>query len=388
MAFVFQQPGTTKLLGAINAAAGNADHGGGVFAFATTGGINALFACQNIAAMLAQHRPFQLIVGIDAITNAEALLCLHDKLRQSPKKLKVEIFFHEYPSSTFHPKFSWFCQGGDVRLVTGSGNLTKRGLGQASVDHQPPGNWEAFSVQSFSGADAAIVKQEIDNWLTAQRNAGTLCSLDDERVRAKAMANGRVRFATEPAKVLSAPVHGAPMPVVNAALADGVELGTPEVLVRELPKTRPGQGDVGQTAHQEFFGYEGVDKYIFMQHVALDNELNSVHPVWLFFNPASANYRLELHATAKQKYEIGENDERMILIATKLDNRSFRYTFLSPITEKGDYDQVNKLLDPIPPHPGKIRKMRQKFVSPEDLRNAWSEVPSNLLPVILPTSEP
>lgn len=80
MTFVFQQPGTAKLLEAIDGAAFNASSGGGVFAFASKDGIDAFFARPNISAMLSNQRPFHLIVGIDAITNADALLCLSEKL--------------------------------------------------------------------------------------------------------------------------------------------------------------------------------------------------------------------------------------------------------------------------------------------------------------------
>ncbi len=382
MTFVFQQPGTAKLLEAIDDAATNAICGGGVFAFASKGGIDALFARPNISSMLALQQRFHLIVGIDAITNAESLLCLGDKLSQFPDALTVNVFFHEYPSSIFHPKFSWFQHEAGLRLVTGSGNLTLRGLGQITTGSFPPGNWEAFSVQSLVGADATAANQQINDWLTEQRSVGTLCSLEDERVRDRAMSNGRVRFLPVPAAVQQSTPSDVPVPAANAVPVDGIEFGTPEVLVREIPKNRTGQADVGRSALTEFFGYDGVAKNVYIQHVSADNTLGPVDSIRLFVNE-SDNYRLELRAIAELEYIIGEDDSRMILVATKLDRRSFRYTIL-PVTA-GDYAQVVALLGPLPQ--GR-RFMREIRVTPENLRSAWSDAPANLLPVNILTSEP
>lgn len=382
MTFVFQQPGTEKLLEAIDGASLNASSGGGVFAFASKGGIDALFARPNISAMLSNQRPFHLIVGIDAITNADALLCLNEKLVQFPGVLTVDVFYHAHPNSIFHPKFSWFRQGCDLRLVTGSGNLTLRGLGQISTSNTPSGNWEAFSVQSLIGASAATTNQRIDDWLTEQRNAGKLCSLEDQRVRDRAMSNGRVRFLSVPAAIQQSVPTGVPTPTANAVPVDGIEFGTPEVLVREIPRNRSGQADVGRGALMEFFGYAGVAKNVYIQHVSLDNSLESVDSIRLFVNE-SDNYRLELRAITELEYTIGENDNRMILVASKLDRRSFRYTIL-PVTAP-DYGLVVALLGPL--RRGR-RLMREVRISPEELLAAWANAPTNLLPVDLLTPEP
>jgi hypothetical protein len=387
MTFVFQQPGTTKLLDAMNEAAADATAGGGVFAFASKGGIDALFAQPNIARMLRRQRRFQLIVGVDAITNAEALLCLSEKVVEF-RSLSVKVFFHENPASTFHPKFSWFQQGANLRLVTGSGNLTKRGLGQLAVAAgASPGNWEAFSIQMMRDNDAMAALADISNWLDSQQTLGTLCSLDDERVRERAMANGRMRFAsaTPRARVRVRPAPAPAATEIQVAPVDGIAFSTPEILVREIPRNRSGQADVGKKALTEFFGYEGSEKKVFVQYVSLDNVAKPVEPILLFVNQ-SKNYRLELHEIAELEYELGEDDGRMIVVATKLDLRSFRYTIL-PVTAP-DYDAVTQLLGPIPPTRGRSRPMRESFVSSTELRAAWHNAPDNLLPLEIFTPEP
>src|SRR5690606_31123382 len=108
---------------------------------------------------------------------------LKEKLDDFPNTLTIDIFYHEHPDSVFHPKFCWFEQDDILRLVTGSGNLTLRGLGKVNASVPPSGNWEAFSVQSLTGPSAAAAKKEIDDWLMAQRHAGALRPHDDEKVR-------------------------------------------------------------------------------------------------------------------------------------------------------------------------------------------------------------
>jgi hypothetical protein len=89
--FVFQQPGSAKLLDAINLAADGAEAGGGVFAFASTSGVEALFRVPALTRMLGASNQFHLVVGVDAITNAEALLCIADKRAKYRGALSSEV---------------------------------------------------------------------------------------------------------------------------------------------------------------------------------------------------------------------------------------------------------------------------------------------------------
>lgn len=384
MVFVFQQPSNPNLLDTINAAAHNADGGGGVFAFASKDGVEALFACPNLANMMVNKKPFQLVVGIDAITNAETLLCISEKLKQFAGMLTANVFFHKKAGSIFHPKFLWFQQGKTLRLLTGSGNLTQRGLGKAPA----PSNWEAFGVQDFGPPEAQKTTEQINAWLTEQRKEGTLRSLEDEDVVNKAMVNGQLRFnsakgprpATAPRRTTRIPVEQ-PDIALEATL---VGLATPDILIREVPRNRPGQADVGQAALTEFFGYEGSAKDIYIQHVSDANVLGEALKIRLFVNQ-SRNYRLELSAITDFPYEAGADDSRMLLLASRLDSRSYRYLIL-PITHAA-YNLVARLLGPIPANSGTGRAMREKRVSPRTLLEAWPQVPGNLLPVDLELSE-
>lgn len=368
MEFTLQLPGTEKLLEAVDSAALGANSGGGVFAFASRGGIDAFFARANLSNMLSKGRAFHIIVGIDAVTNVEALLCLSDKVKLFKGALKASIFYHENPGIIFHPKFTWFIQGETIKVLTGSGNLTLGGLGQIPIDGKLLGNWEAFSVQIFK-KNFVTVKKQIEDWLKEQQAKGRLRNLDDEEVRQMAMGNARARFVrvtTEGKKV----AKGAPI--------DSLEFTTPEVLIRELSSNRLGQADVGRDALKEFFGYiEGKSIPIFIQYVSIANKLGQVIQDHLFVN-ASRNYRLELRAISELGYQKGTDDSRMILVATKLDNRSFRYTIIPANT--AEHAKVSTLLTTLPKVPRKGRRMREVRVTPDQLLTAWPEAPNNLLP--------
>lgn len=378
MGFTFQQPGAASTLLAIGNAADGADSGVGVFAYASPSGVRAFFGIPEVQALLTAKKKFHLIVGVDAITNASALLTINDLREKFGKNLfTAEAFFHQHSSSTFHPKFVQFTKGKHIKLVTGSGNLTTRGLGVASLAVPAPGNWEAFSSETLVGKEADKVQSDIDMWLKTCRAQGLLRQLSDEQVQSRAMENGMVRFTTSkaPAKVKNAALQvNAAAPVVSTtgeAVNDA--LG---ILIRELPKNRPGQADIGKGSLSDFFGYAGEAKNILLQNVALNDQLGQPESTRLFVND-SQNYRLELHAMAGLKYSIAKDDSRMILVATKLDDRSFRYCVV-PV-ESVEHEKLLKLLGPIP---GGRRLMREKRVSPDELVSGWDAAPSHLIPTL------
>lgn len=371
--FVFQQPGSAELLQAINAAATKANSGGGVFAFASKGGIEALFSVPAISSMLNRRKTFRLVVGVDAITNAEALLYIAETMLKRRGTLAANVFLHDHPASTFHPKFLWFREGTALRLIIGSGNLTLRGLGQKSANSPAPGNWEVFSVQTLWGADADAVMRSIEGWFKAQVSAGTLCNLDNEEVKDRAMANGLMRYTQALAISSRRPARTAI--ARQTAPVDDFTFEAQDILVREISKNRNGQADIGKAALTDFFGYAGVPKDVLIQHVSLTNQVGPAKKIPLFVN-RSRNYRLELRATADVGYNVATDDSRTILVATKLDPRSFRYTVV-PVTIT-DYAFLSDLLGPMI---GGRRRMREKRVNGEELRHAWPNVPPNLLPI-------
>lgn len=385
MSFVIQQPGESGLLATLNKAAVGARAGGGVFAFASEAGIKNLFSQPNIQALLRAHESLRFVVGVDAITNADALLYLSKCA--SEFDFSAYVFIHNH-SGTFHPKFSWFDVDGDLRLITGSGNLTLSGLGHATASLPGFGNWEAFTLQTLTGKAAARTRQVIDDWFKTQLHSRSLRLLDDPEVRKRAMENGRLRFerSTRPSKGTGKRAHAQPQPTP----IDGAPAGGKEVLLRELSKNRPGQADVGKEV-LEFFGFSALrakdtsagSQGALVQWISLDNEVGEPAELNPFVNK-SRNFRLELPATKHVEYK-DSNDNRMILIAVKLSPRSFRYAVV-PV-DHPTYRELVKNLGPMPKKRGRSRAMREKFMSSDELREKWPSAPQELLPISLPMTE-
>ena len=239
-------------------------------------------------------------------------------------------------------------------------------------------------MQVLSGAHARAAKKAIDSWLVGQKTAGTLKSLDDEMVKRQAMTNGLMRYPSRPKR--PPPSAGPEAEVgeveVRAVPIDDAGFEAEDILIRELSSNRSGQADIGKAALTEFFGYKGKAKDIVLQHVSEANEVGPAKKIWSFSN-VSRNYRLELSAISEFTYQIAADGSRMILVATKLDRRSFRYTIL-PITSP-NHAALVALLGPI--RSGR-RLMREKRVTGDELRDAWPTVPANLLPVSATTPPP
>jgi hypothetical protein len=372
--FFIQSPGDGSHLSVIDAAAANAEYGIGVFAFATKGGIETLLSSRSIQKLLLRGS-YHLVVGTDAITNGSALLHLRDHIAINGGRLTAEAFLNPIPG-LFHPKFSAFRCGTHITTVTSSGNLTRTGLGLSNSRTSAVGNWEAFATQTYAGTDASAVDNYILQWVQSNRLAGNLRSVDDGEVLARAVANSQARY------IRYTPDTGAGNDLRGPSYATvaSLELEEPtegwDAMIRELPRNRAGQADVSADG-LAFLGYEGAPIVALLQHVSLNNFLGPVAEQPLFVN-ASRNYRFELSSEAQFPYEIGPNDERMILVAVKLDDRTTRYTVV-PVTAI-QYGELSALLGP-PSRSGKGRPMRQLYTRSEWLRANWVGAPPNLLPV-------
>lgn len=368
MSFMLQGPATAHLADEIERAAAGALRGGAVFAFATKGGIERLLRIPPVAELLQRGGTFELVVGTDAITNADALLCLEENATRYGRAFRPYAFVHDLPT-IFHPKFCWLERRGALRLITGSGNLTPAGLGGTNP---PPrhGNWEALVSQELRGDDATTTIAAIREWFNDSRRHGLLLAVNDPEARSRGVANSRMKYV-KPRRPARRPEAGRPLTPQLQPVA------TNEVLVRELPRTRPGQADIGREG-LAFFGFHGTPKTVLLQHVGLENSLGPITEQRLFVN-ASRNYRLELGAITAHGYVVGDDDSRLILVAVKLDESAFRYT-LVPVTDD-NYIEVQRVLGPIT-NPGTGRQMRKREIDAAALRSTWPDVPDNLMPVI------
>lgn len=436
MTFVFQQPGTSPLLDAIENCAADCDLMGGMFAFSTKDGAELFLDLPEIQALLTRGGHIRLTVGVDAITNGETLLYLRERMSASGQGLQVKAYVHPLPG-TFHPKYMWFVRGNEVKVMAGSGNLTPSGLGCTPTARQN-GNWEAFLVQALDPANSAHFLQSIEDWLTRATDAGHLLEVDDPRSLARGAANSRLRFARPPrdteetqggdgiaARNATAvpdafpPIVPWPLPpgamparargrtsatrTAGAGARGAAQRGargeapvaaqampsthqTPHVkpgaFVREVSKNRSGQNDVGIKG-LEFFGYQKAKTTtVLLQYVDLGNKVEAPIQRHLFEN-ASDNFRVEMPQIAQLPYVVGPKNKRMIMVAVRLDNRTFRYTIV-PVKHPS-YATLSGYLDT--KSNARTGQMRKAFVEPDELRDSWPQGPRSLFPITMISTE-
>lgn len=356
-----QRPDEAKLLDAIRDAARGADGGGALFAFATESGVSALLAAPEIAELLGGHGTFEFYVGVDGITSPRALLRIAEATVAARGRLKSGAIVHDL-GSTFHPKLVWFNIPSGLRIVLGSGNLTQSGLGGLPGQ---VGNWEAFTVAELRGAEAIAASEEIARLLAVERSLGHIVAPDDARAMAAAMENAR-RASSRARKRLPA----APSGSASGGVAEAVE-----VLVRELPRTRAGQADIGRPG-LGFLGFRNSPVTAVLQYVGASGGVGAPQTRQLS-RSGSKNYRVEIPEIREVQYGAGARGERPVLVASRIGDGAFRYAIVRP--SDAAYNGIESLLTPLASAQPR-RPMRYRVVSAAELREVWPDAPAALLP--------
>lgn len=336
-----------RILGVCEGAA----RGAGAFAFVTRDGVELLLRDEVFQSFATRGR-FDLIVGVDEITNVRALDALEEACQALPG-LQVRVFFHNLAGATFHPKMCWFRHRSRGFVVVGSGNLTLRGL---------RGNWEAFSVAALDRSLANNLEAQWARWVNL--HTGWLRPLNDPAVRARAALNVPQRRRPP------APEAGAEGRV-EAAGELAVEPGfSRPVLVAEIPRAanRWNQANFDLDTFRNFFGAraEAALRVVF-QHVDASGAL-----VTLERRPSvavrSRNFRFELEAAAGLDYP---TTGRPIAVFAQVAPRTFRYRLVMP--GDGDYPLLSGFLDREAGRPP--NRMRRVRTNSEVLQRVWPQSP-------------
>lgn len=333
--------------------------GGGAFSFATKDGVE-LFLGDEVFASFARTKKFDLIVGIDAITNVSALNTLAN-FEKDLEGLSVRVFFHQVSGALFHPKFCWFRHRTHGLLIVGSGNLTPRGL---------RGNWEAFTFTTLDLPKFAAVEQMWDSWVAF--NAGLLKSPTDPDVLARASLNISkvVRAAARPRTKADV------VEIETAETEDEDTIAGPDatdrVLVAEIPKSKSRwkQANFTLELYKNFFGMSvkaGSERRVLLQQVRQDGSLGELEnrpgvPV------KSQNYRIELSAGTGLSYP---KQGRPAAVFVRIAPRTFTYQLLLP----GDvgYAIVSAFLDA--EWDGSANQVRRVETDVASLKQSWSTSP-------------
>jgi hypothetical protein len=340
-------PGTT-LLDALADAAHGAERGGGIFAFASAQGI-ATFLDDPVIEPLTKTASFELVLGMDAITDTRALSALVDRLADRPG-LNARVLLHGLPA-LFHPKLCWFVRGEVLVLVVGSGNLTPGGLTR---------NLEAFTVAALEGSAAAEAEESIDSWL--DRWEAQLYPPEAPEAEAQAKKNsGAERSLKKPM---------APEPEEASDEVVSVE-DESAVLVFEVPRNAPGrmQLNVSKENFELFFGgIPGSQKRIVIQHVQADGSPGEFEPPRAVFRTSSRNFRFEVAADRTTPYP---SQGRPIAVFVRKRDGVFHYLLLWP--GRGGYAEMDSFLTSRAGAPG--NNMRRQPATVAELRAAWPNAP-------------
>ena len=362
---VFQNPGSepsllTTLLGALPA--GSA--AGGIFAWTNTYGI-AAFLGSDIFQQFIKAHPFALVVGTDSITNEAALDALIE-LDSRYGQLAVQMFVHDR-NVLFHPKMAWVETSTGVRLLVGSGNLTRGGL-QAS--------WEIFTDSALEGEDAETAVTALHDW--HREHANYLLDLSDPRVREAVKLNVpserslRQRPKTG-AKESAKPITPAPKAISATGNA---------VLATELPKNRKNsagesmfsQANFTKELFETYFSVENNTTELLLVPVDSDGSLGELETRLGRFKEVSVNYYFELAAASG----LAHPGVAPIAVFLRLDTGAYLYLFR--LAGEPGFTELSTLLNRFPA--AQARQMRRGTMSAADLEQAWPDCP------LLKASEP
>jgi hypothetical protein len=304
-----QNPGVDEryAIDVIGDAAQGASHGVALFAFATVSGVELLLehpAIQHLSAT----GIFELIVGIDAITNRETLEHLL-KAAERRKGLRPRVFWNS-TDGLFHPKLCWFRNRRRDVIIVGSGNLTPRGLRD---------NFEAFAMLVGNSGALRSLTTDLEAFLESHR--ANIREIDGHAL-ARASKN---TFAKAVAVIEPPPTLRQPRRHRNSVAGS-------MTLVAELPRggSRWQQANFDYETARDFFEVEP-----YSDSLAADLLLNEVDPSGAsisqetrrFTFTQSKNLRLHLGAHRGKAYP---TSGRPIAVFRRVKPRHFIYQVLLP----------------------------------------------------------
>ena len=323
--------GSYSLHEAILAASERAQSGGGAFAFVSSTGVELCFKDEALRPIVSEGQ-YELIVGVDQITNPQALNALKEIIDDNPG-FNVRAYLSPENGTIFHPKFAWFEREHGGTLVLGSGNLTLNGLRR---------NCEAFILEELDQFKMAEFLLKWNQW--RHEISDRLEPIDSQLIVEQAARNLRaaVRIRANGDDPEAAAVGKVEAPAVgNEAEDEQEQLSTHafddweisddhEVLVAEIPKAsnRWNQANFDKHSFEDFFGATAGDNThrILLNHVSNDGLYSSIESRQSV-SVMSKNYRFELNAVANLKYP---DEGRPIGVFIRVNVRMFLYVLALP----------------------------------------------------------
>jgi HKD family nuclease len=335
-------PLAPTLLEEILAASEGAESGGAIFSYARPNGIDLLLRDPEFQAFL-QRGQFEIVVGVDGVTNVAALDRLQAISAES-RGLSARVFLHDRSGTTFHPKVCWFHKrNGGVALV-GSGNLTLGGL---------TSNWEGFTLVPLSNSEVRSLEAQWRTWKALHRSQ--LRELSDPDVRARAARN----VVTRPDRNVQDD-----RPTTRRPASDS------PVLIAEVPRAsdRWNQANFDLDSFVNFFHADDPRRRLQLWHVSNEGTIAPEPEVRPGVAVRSRNFRVELRAAAGLPYPTGG---RPIGLFIATGPRSFLYMLVMPRTSH--YPLVSAILGRHSTSPR--NQVRRARLSVSELRREWPASP-------------
>lgn len=358
---VLQAPGagTESTLSTVLKRLEGAQSGGALFAWTNKAGITALLHSTAFGQFI-RDRAFELVVGSDSITDPRALSELTELNNDTPN-LKIRIFVHDQ-AVLFHPKFIWLEEDEGLRLIVGSGNLTRGGL---------EANWEALTDSLLDGEEADAARNQIATWLADNRRL--LFDPTDEQAIEAVRANAGNERSIRQRHVTPANGPAVAVPASN-------ESGAVKALVAELPRNRKitradspfrgssmfSQANFKRELFQDFFRAP-VGTELHLYFVEDDGSLRDME-TRTARTKSSHNYYFEIGAASGLPHPA---DAHPIAVFVRVTSGAFLYTFRLP----GDpgYAELDIFLASSPQ--GREGELRRQTLDPEELRRVWPRCP-------------
>lgn len=355
MSLALQNPGDPAapyLLEHVLDACQGATGGGGAFAWATAWGVQLLLEDPTFSSFLSRG-PFDLVLGIDAITNARALAKL-DSVAASRPSLSVQIFLHNRPRALFHPKMCWFARPRGGTVIVGSGNLTVGGL---------RGNWEAFTTVKLGVSETRALEVQWAAW--KKQNRSVFRSPTDPVVLAEAAKN----TAWQSRKRTADGERGGPDAAASEEAAPAFAVDSP-VLLAEIPKagSRWNQANFDIGTYEGYFGARvGTQRRVILRHVDATGNLEAFESR-PSVEVASRNFRFELAAASGLAYP---STGRPTAVFVRQPSGIIVYRLLLP--SDPHYAKVTGLL--AAEWNGPPGRMRRVATTAEKLHQYWPDAP-------------
>lgn len=306
------------------------NYGAGTYAFVSSEGVSLLFEDIKFIEFFDKNYKFDLLVGMDEVTNKKTLLLLESLKNKYLGSFKVQAFYNTTKNSLYHPKVSWFkTEEGNGYLIVGSGNLTASGLRR---------NREIFSIIELEQDKISEIEAEWKKWYDFNRE--NIKEISEEEVLKKAEKNGLIfrkkemileDNSKENISEEASELEREEIVIEKSEWSIEKQDNVNQLFLTEIPRASTRWNQVN-FKKEIFYNYFGVSKEENKQFRVLFKEIKENQLSKIETRPGvtvrSHNYRFELDAAKDKDYPSGNN--RPIGIFFKVATRMFLYLILMP----------------------------------------------------------